>query len=108
MALGIARHADLADAGVAQQPRLEDLEAVVEGPLGLGLVAAEEQHAVNLVIFHGGSQKRRELVAVEDAARRDVRHRIEPGGAERGDRLERARERQAGERRDVDAGALRD
>jgi hypothetical protein len=53
----------------------------------------------------GTSQEIAELVAIEDAARRDVRHRIEPRRPDGGDRLERARERQAGERRYVHAAS---
>src|SRR5206468_10990275 len=80
-----------------------DLQAVGVGTLRPRLVAAEEQHSMDAVFARSPAQEGPKLIAVENASRRDVRHRIEAGVADRGDRLQRARERQARQRWDVDA-----
>src|SRR5436190_2616877 len=103
MPLRIAGDADLAHAAVGEQPLLQDLQAVDKRPLRARLVATDQQHAMHAVIGRRVLQEIAEFVAVEDATRRDVRHRVETRLAHRRDRLESARERQAGKRRYVHA-----
>src|SRR5204862_3409631 len=88
MAFGIAADADLADAALGEHPLLEHLETVVEWAFRPRLVAADEKHAVHAVFRGGPLQELPELLAIADAPRRDVRHRIEPRSADCRDHVE--------------------
>ena len=98
MPLRISSKADLAHAAIGEQALFQDLQAVDERTLRARLVAADQEHAMHAVVGRRALEEIAEFVAVKDAARRDVRYRVEARLAHRRDRLESACERQAGKR----------
>src|SRR2546427_230746 len=94
MAFRVAGDADLADAGIGEHALLQDLQRVGVRTRGARLVAADEENAMHAVLARGALQELAQRLAPSAAPRGHVRHRVEAGVADRGDRFEHARDRQ--------------